>query len=95
MGVDGAWLDGACAVGPSGCDCEVCANVAATDAINIVVNIRTLIATSMFIVDPVRADFTNTTGEKVFDGTLKQALAIQLEQSPYLKLLSDQKVRRR
>ena len=41
----------------------------------------------------VLADFTNTTGEKVFDGTLKQALAIQLEQSPYLKLLSDQKVR--
>lgn len=28
------------------------------------------------------ADFTNTTGEPVFDGTLKQALAIQLEQSP-------------
>jgi serine/threonine protein kinase len=41
----------------------------------------------------VLADFTNTTGENVFDGTLKQALAIQLEQSPYLKLLSDQKVR--
>jgi eukaryotic-like serine/threonine-protein kinase len=41
----------------------------------------------------VLADFTNTTGETVFDGTLKQALAIQLEQSPYLKLISDQKVR--
>src|SRR5271165_3203282 len=41
----------------------------------------------------VLADFTNTTGESVFDGTLKQALAIQLEQSPYLKLLPDQKVR--
>ncbi|GAC1654897.1 MAG: hypothetical protein NVS9B15_15630 [Acidobacteriaceae bacterium] len=41
----------------------------------------------------VLADFTNTTGDKVFDGSLKQALAIQLEQSPYLKLLSDQKVR--
>ena len=41
----------------------------------------------------VLADFTNTTGENVYDGTLKQALAIQLEQSPYLKLLPDQKVR--
>jgi len=41
----------------------------------------------------VLADFTNTTGESVFDGTLKQALAIQLEQSPYLSLLSDQRVR--
>jgi eukaryotic-like serine/threonine-protein kinase len=41
----------------------------------------------------VLADFTNTTGESVFDGTLKQALAIQLEQSPYLTLLSDQRVR--
>ncbi len=41
----------------------------------------------------VLADFTNTTGESVFDSTLKQALAIQLEQSPYLKVLSEQKVR--
>ncbi|MGA3318107.1 MAG: protein kinase [Candidatus Korobacteraceae bacterium] len=41
----------------------------------------------------VLADFTNTTGETVFDGTLKQALTIQLEQSPYLKMLSEQKVR--
>ena len=41
----------------------------------------------------VLADFTNTTGEPVFDSTLKQALAIQLEQSPYLNVLSEQKVR--
>src|ERR1019366_7395251 len=41
----------------------------------------------------VLADFTNTTGEAVFDGTLKQALTTQLEQSPYLKMLSEQKVR--
>jgi serine/threonine protein kinase/tetratricopeptide (TPR) repeat protein len=41
----------------------------------------------------VIADFTNTTGESVFDGTLKQALAIQLEQSPYLNVLPEQKVR--
>ena len=34
------------------------------------------------------ADFVNTTGDAVFDGTLKQALAVQLEQSPYLNLLA-------
>ena len=38
------------------------------------------------------ADFDNTTGEPVFDGTLRQALAIHLEQSPFLKVLSDQRV---
>lgn len=41
----------------------------------------------------VIADFANLTGESVFDGTLKQALAIELEQSPYLNVLSDDKVR--
>ena len=41
----------------------------------------------------VLADFTNTTGESVFDSTLNQALAIQLEQSPYLNVLSEQRVR--
>jgi eukaryotic-like serine/threonine-protein kinase len=39
------------------------------------------------------ADFVNTTGDAVFDGTLKQALAVQLEQSPYLNLVPDSKVR--
>jgi serine/threonine protein kinase/tetratricopeptide (TPR) repeat protein len=39
------------------------------------------------------ADFVNTTGDAVFDGTLKQALAVQLEQSPYLNLLPDSKIR--
>ncbi len=39
----------------------------------------------------VLSDFVNTTGEPVFDGTLKQALAVQLEQSPYLNLLSESK----
>ena len=38
-------------------------------------------------------DFTNTTGDSVFDDTLKQALAIQLGQSPYLNILPDQRVR--
>jgi serine/threonine protein kinase/tetratricopeptide (TPR) repeat protein len=39
----------------------------------------------------VLSDFVNTTGDPVFDGTLKQALAVQLEQSPYVNLLSDSK----
>ena len=39
------------------------------------------------------ADFVNTTGDPVFDGTLKQALAVQLEQSPYLNIVPDQTVR--
>ena len=40
----------------------------------------------------VLADFTNTTGDPVFDGTLRQALSSQLEQSPFLNLLSDERV---
>jgi eukaryotic-like serine/threonine-protein kinase len=38
------------------------------------------------------ADFVNTTGDAVFDGTLKQALAVQLAQSPYLNILSDSRI---
>ena len=37
---------------------------------------------------------SNTTGDGVFDGTLKQALAVQLEQSPYLNIVPDQTVRK-
>ena len=37
----------------------------------------------------VLADFTNKTGDVVFDGTLRQALAIHLEQSPFLKIMDD------
>jgi len=40
----------------------------------------------------VLADFSNTTGDALFDDTLKQALAIQLEQSPFLNVLSGEKV---
>jgi tetratricopeptide (TPR) repeat protein len=42
----------------------------------------------------VIADFANTTGDPVFDGTLRQALAIQLEQSPFLKIMDDAQVQR-
>jgi eukaryotic-like serine/threonine-protein kinase len=38
------------------------------------------------------ADFTNETAEPVFDGTLKQALAIHVEQSPYFNVVSPQRV---
>jgi serine/threonine protein kinase/Flp pilus assembly protein TadD len=37
----------------------------------------------------ILADFSNQTGDAVFDSTLKEALAIQLEQSPMLQLVSD------
>jgi eukaryotic-like serine/threonine-protein kinase len=40
----------------------------------------------------VLADFDNKTGDRVFDNTLKQGLAIQLEQSPFLNLISQDKV---
>ena len=42
----------------------------------------------------VLADFTNSTGDPVFDGALRQGLAIQLEQSPFLSLISDERIRR-
>ncbi len=38
------------------------------------------------------ADFVNTSGDPVFDGTLKQALAVQLGQSPFLDIFSDDRV---
>ena len=41
----------------------------------------------------VLADFANDTGDAVFDGTLKTALGVALRQSPFLSLLSDDKVR--
>ena len=39
------------------------------------------------------ADFVNTTGDPVFDGTLKQALATQLEQTPFLSVFGDERAR--
>jgi tetratricopeptide (TPR) repeat protein len=40
----------------------------------------------------VLADFTNMTGDPVFDGTLRQGLSAQLAQSPFLNLLSDERI---
>jgi len=40
----------------------------------------------------VLADFINTTGDPVFDGTLRQGLAVQLEQSPFLSLVSEERI---
>jgi len=40
----------------------------------------------------VLADFDNSTGDPVFDGALKQALAVELGQSPFLNVLSERKV---
>ena len=40
----------------------------------------------------VLADFANSTGDPVFDGALRQGLSSQLEQSPFLNLLSDDRI---
>jgi eukaryotic-like serine/threonine-protein kinase len=40
----------------------------------------------------VLAEFTNTTGDAVFDDALRQGLSAQLEQSPYLNILSDARI---
>ena len=42
----------------------------------------------------VIADFVNSTGDPIFDGTLRQGLAVQLEQSPFLKIMDDAQVQR-
>jgi eukaryotic-like serine/threonine-protein kinase len=40
----------------------------------------------------ILADFTNTTGDAVFDDALRQGLSAQLDQSPFLSLLSDERI---
>ena len=40
----------------------------------------------------VLADFINTTGDPVFDGTLRQALSVQLEQTPFLRIVSGDQI---
>jgi eukaryotic-like serine/threonine-protein kinase len=62
-----------------------------------------LVVASSFLAAPARtlteqdtivvADFANTTGEPVFDGALKVALAVALEQSPFLKVFPDDRAR--
>ncbi len=42
----------------------------------------------------VLADFANTTGDPVFDGTLKQALAVDLDQSPFLRVVPQAQVQK-
>lgn len=42
----------------------------------------------------VLADFVNRTGDPVFDATLRQGLAVQLKQSPFLSLISQQRIQR-
>ena len=42
----------------------------------------------------VLADFTNTTGDPVFDDTLRQGIAVQLQQSPFLRLISEERIQR-
>ena len=42
----------------------------------------------------VLADFTNRTGDPLFDGTLRQGLAVELGQSPFLSIVSDDRIRR-
>jgi len=41
----------------------------------------------------VLSDFVNTTGDDVFDGALSQALAVKLEESPYLNVFPEERVR--
>ncbi len=40
----------------------------------------------------VLGDFANSTGDRIFDGTLRQGLLVQLQQSPSLKLVSDEQI---
>jgi len=40
----------------------------------------------------VVSDFVNTTGDRVFDGALRQGLTVQLEQSPFFSLVSEERI---
>jgi len=42
----------------------------------------------------VLADFANTTGDPVFDGTLRQGMTVELEQSPFLSLVPDERIQK-
>jgi tetratricopeptide (TPR) repeat protein/predicted Ser/Thr protein kinase len=42
----------------------------------------------------VIADFANNTGDPIFDGTLRQGLGVQLEQSPFLSILPEERIQK-
>ena len=68
--------------------------VAAVAVIAVVLFLRLRPARALTEKDSILlSDFVNTTGDPVFDGTLKQALAVQLEQSPFLNVFPDQRTR--
>jgi len=66
--------------------------------------VGTAIGTIKFLVHPspaltdkdsvVLADFANSTGDPVFDGTLREGLAVELEQSPFLRIMDDAQLQR-
>ena len=63
----------------------------------VVAGVRSISAAGATLTDKdtiVLAEFTNTTGDPVFDDTLRQGLAVQLQQSPFLSLISDERIRR-
>jgi DNA-binding winged helix-turn-helix (wHTH) protein/predicted Zn-dependent protease len=63
-------------------------------AIAVVVFVRRHRSAALGMKDSVLvADFTNTTGDPVFDDTLRRGLIVQLEQSPFLSLVSEDRVR--
>ena len=41
----------------------------------------------------VLAEFANSTGDPIFDGALREGLSVQLEQSPFLKLISEERIK--
>src|SRR5579864_5414406 len=58
--------------------------------VSVLVSNRNAVLTDKDMV--VLADFTNSTGDPVFDAALRQGLSAQLEQSPFLNLLSDERI---
>jgi serine/threonine protein kinase/tetratricopeptide (TPR) repeat protein len=72
----------------------VIASLAALVLVGSILFVRSLESRGLTERDTVLlADFVNTTGDAVFDGTLKQALAVQLGQSPFLNIFSEDRVR--
>jgi tetratricopeptide (TPR) repeat protein len=71
----------------------ILAGILAAIVVAVVAFLQTHRATALTEKDTiVLADFDNKTGDSVFDETLKQALAVDLGQSPFLNILSDRKV---